>query len=162
MSKEKTLVLGRKKKEEKPSQNLQQPISYAKDVKSPDFKPPKDKKTRKVGSRIENEPTTKSRQVVSPVVEPAKSKRSLLQLLGIKKPEPQIKDEKITWEEFVKMFFEGRTHTLYGQILNIFLAIFLIVLFRASSNPLLFIVPLLILIVAVGSAVDITAHLWYH
>ena len=97
-----------------------------------------------------------------PIVEQPKGKRSLLQLLGIKKPEPQIKDEKITWEEFVKMFFEGRTHTLYGQILNIFLAIFLIVLFRASSNPLLFIVPLLILIVAVGSAVDITAHLWYH
>jgi len=156
------LVLGRKKKEEKPSQNLQQPIAYAKDSKSEDVKPPKDRKTRKVSGRPEIQTTSKSRQVISPAVEQPKEKRSLLQLLGIKKPEPQIKDEKITWEEFVKMFFEGRTHTLYGQILNIFLAIFLIVLFRASSNPLLFIVPLLILIVAVGSAVDITAHLWYH
>ncbi len=156
------MVLGRKKKEEKPSQNLQQPIAYAKDSKSEDVKPPKDRKTRKVSGRPEIQTTSKSRQVISPAVEQPKEKRSLLQLLGIKKPEPQIKDEKITWEEFVKMFFEGRTHTLYGQILNIFLAIFLIVLFRASSNPLLFIVPLLILIVAVGSAVDITAHLWYH
>jgi hypothetical protein len=156
------LVLGRKKKEEKPSQNLQQPIAYAKDSKSEDVKPPKDRKARKVSGRPEIQTTSKSRQVISPAVEQPKEKRSLLQLLGIKKPEPQIKDEKITWEEFVKMFFEGRTHTLYGQILNIFLAIFLIVLFRASSNPLLFIVPLLILIVAVGSAVDITAHLWYH
>jgi len=156
------LVLGRKKKEEKPSQNLQQPIAYAKDSKSPDVKPPKDRKARKVSGKPEIQTTSKSRQVISPAVEQPKEKRSLLQLLGIKKPEPQIKDEKITWEEFVKMFFEGRTHTLYGQILNIFLAIFLIVLFRASSNPLLFIVPLLILIVAVGSAVDITAHLWYH
>ncbi|EQB66517.1 MAG: hypothetical protein AMDU2_EPLC00006G0074 [Thermoplasmatales archaeon E-plasma] len=156
------MVLGRKKKEEKPSQNLQQPIAYAKDSKSEDVKPPKDRKARKVSGRPEIQTTSKSRQVISPAVEQPKEKRSLLQLLGIKKPEPQIKDEKITWEEFVKMFFEGRTHTLYGQILNIFLAIFLIVLFRASSNPLLFIVPLLILIVAVGSAVDITAHLWYH
>ncbi len=156
------MVLGRKKKEEKPSQNLQQPIAYAKDSKSEDVKPPKDRKARKVSGRPEIQTTSKSRQVISPAVEQPKEKRSLLQLLGIKKPEPQIKDEKITWEEFVKMFFEGRTHTLYGQILNIFLAIFLIVLFRASSNPLLFILPLLILIVAVGSAVDITAHLWYH
>ena len=156
------MVLGRKKKEEKPSQNLQQPIAYAKDSKSEDVKPPKDRKARKVSGRPEIQTTSKSRQVISPAVEQPKEKRSLLQLLGIKKPEPQIKDEKITWEEFVKMFFEGRTHTLYGQILNIFLAIFLIVLFRASSNPLLFIVPLLMLIVAVGSAVDITAHLWYH
>lgn len=156
------MVLGRKKKEEKPSQNLQQPIAYAKDSKSEDVKPPKDRKARKVSGRPEIQTTSKSRQVISPAVEQPKEKRSFLQLLGIKKPEPQIKDEKITWEEFVKMFFEGRTHTLYGQILNIFLAIFLIVLFRASSNPLLFIVPLLILIVAVGSAVDITAHLWYH
>ena len=156
------MVLGRKKKEEKPSQNLQQPIAYAKDSKSPAVKQPKERKARKVSGKPEIQTTSKSRQVISPAVEQPKEKRSLLQLLGIKKPEPQIKDEKITWEEFVKMFFEGRTHTLYGQILNIFLAIFLIVLFRASSNPLLFIVPLLILIVAVGSAVDITAHLWYH
>ena len=156
------MVLGRKKKEEKPSQNLQQPIAYAKDSKSQDVKQPKERKARKVSGKPEIQTTSKSRQVISPAVEQPKEKRSFLQLLGIKKPEPQIKDEKITWEEFVKMFFEGRTHTLYGQILNIFLAIFLIVLFRASSNPLLFIVPLLILIVAVGSAVDITAHLWYH
>ena len=86
----------------------------------------------------------------------------LLINLQVVAPEPQIKDEMITWEEFVKMFFEGRTHTLYGQIFNMFLAIFLIVLSFDTGNVLLFVVSLLILIVAVGSAVDITAHLWYH
>ncbi|MHB1492860.1 MAG: hypothetical protein ACYCR7_06135 [Thermoplasmataceae archaeon] len=158
------MVLGRKKKEVGPSQNLQQPVNNTNDERTTSNVrlKRKDKKQMNGNVQVKPQPAASKTRQIPPVETYKKKKRPILEILGLKNPEPQIKDEMITWEEFVKMFFEGRTHTLYGQIFNMFLAIFLIVLSFDTGNVLLFVVSLLILIVAVGSAVDITAHLWYH
>ncbi|MHB8360252.1 MAG: hypothetical protein ACYDAO_07420 [Thermoplasmataceae archaeon] len=157
------MALRKKEKKEKgETQNLQQPVTRSNDTGNNGSKREMKKQGRKGTLEITPIPQKGRHKPNDNSGGYKKRKRSLLEILGLKTPEPKIKDEMITWEEFVKMFFRGRTHTLYGQILNIFLAIFIIVLSFYTANSLLFILSLLILIVAVGSAVDITAHLWYH
>jgi hypothetical protein len=66
---------------------------------------------------------------------------------------------KMNWKKFVHDILTFRTHTWWAQFVIIVTTLVLIAFLRATVWfwPLL-----LILIMAVGGIVDISAHEWYH